>query len=70
MSNETLEKDVAALNGNPDPDIDQMPLVQNSIRNAVKMGWNNETILRVIGCRQQTVDKIRSLMRKEENVTK
>jgi hypothetical protein len=39
------------------------PTVVSTIRNGIKMGWNNETICRVVGMPQEVVDKQRALVR-------
>jgi hypothetical protein len=39
------------------------PTIVATIRNGIKMGWNNETICRVVGMPQEVVDKQRALVR-------
>jgi hypothetical protein len=56
------ESSAATYNGVP---VDN-PLVISTIRNGIKMGWNNETICRVVEIPGSVVDKHRSLMKKEQ----
>ena len=41
------------------------PQVIATIRNGITMGWNNETICRVVGMPPSVVDKQRALMKKK-----
>jgi hypothetical protein len=53
------ESSAALYNGVP---VDN-PLIVETIRNGIKLGWNNETICRVVGMPQEVVDKQRALVR-------
>lgn len=41
------------------------PVVIAAIRNGITMGWNNETICRVVGMPPEVVDKQRTLVKKK-----
>jgi hypothetical protein len=56
------ESSAATYNGVP---VDN-PLVIATIRNGIKMGWNNETICRVVEIPGSVVDRQRTLMKKEQ----
>lgn len=63
MSNPLIEhpeSSAATYNGVP---VDN-PTVVAAIRNGIKLGWNNETICRVVEIPPEVVDKQRALVRK------
>lgn len=40
------------------------PSILSSVQNGIKMGWNNEQIMRVVGVPSEVVDRERSKLKK------
>lgn len=66
MNQDVIEHAPSSAEKYNDVPVDNAMIV-SSIRNGIKMGWNNETICRVVGMPQEVVDKHRALLKKEQS---